>query len=166
MKKTLIAAAAVALSFAAAPAFAQDASAPQAYGSLGAAVIADDFVSLGAAQVRLGAKFTPNFAIEVEGAVGVMDDSIGGVDIELDHQIAGYLVGFFPVSDKAEFIGRVGYSTFQVSVPGGSGSADTVNIGVGMQYNFDDHNSLRGDYTYMAGDGNANMYSLAYVRRF
>lgn len=166
MKKALIAAAAVALSFAAAPAFAQDASGPQGYASLGAMVLADDFVSLGGVQARLGAKFTPNFAIEVEGAVGVVEDSISGVDIQLDHQLAGYLVGFFPVSDQTEFIGRVGYSTFQVSVPGGSGSADTVNFGVGVQHNFDDHNSLRGDYTFMSGDGDANMYSLAYVRRF
>lgn len=166
MKKTLMAAAAVAFSLAAAPAFAQDASSPEFYGSIGATVIADDFVELGGVQARLGAKFTPHVGIEVEGTVGVMDDKIGGVTIDLDHQVAGYVVFFAPVSENTDFIARVGYSTFQVSVPGGSGSADTVNYGVGMQYNFNENGGVRADYTFMSGDGDANMYSLSYVHKF
>ena len=160
MKKTLIAAAAVALSLTAAPAFAQDMSNPTVYGSIGYSQIDDDFVTLGGAQVRLGARFTPNFGIEGEGTIGLVDDSIAGIDIDLEHQVAAYAVVFLPINENADLIARVGYSNFEIGVPGGSADEDTVNYGVGLQYRFDEKNGVRGDYTRMDGDaGEADLWS-------
>ncbi|MBX7249749.1 MAG: porin family protein [Caulobacteraceae bacterium] len=165
MKKILLAAAAVAaVAFVAAPASAQDQEV-RVYGTIGVNILGDSDVTLGEAQARIGFR-GEHFGVEAEGGIGITDDSIGGVNIDLDHQYAGYLVGYFPVSENTEFFGRIGYGTFQVSALGGSGDANTTNIGVGLQYNMDEHNGFRADYTYMAGDGNAYMAGVSYVRTF
>lgn len=167
MKKALIAAAAVALSLAAAPAFAQDTKDVQVYGSIGYAYLGDDFVDLGGAQLRLGAKVHQYFGIEAEGTIGLVDDSIAGIDVDLEQQVGVYAVAFMPMSEQTDLIARVGWSNFEIGVPGGSADEDTINYGVGFEHRFDEQNGLRGDYTYMDGDnGHANMWSLAYVRRF
>jgi len=168
MKKTLFAAAAaVALSLVAAPAFAQDAKETVVYGSIGYANIGDDFVDLGGAQVRLGAKVHQYFGIEAEGTIGLVDDSIAGIDIDLEHQIGIYGVVFLPMAESTDLIARVGVSNFEIGVPGGSADEDTINYGVGIEHRFDEKNGVRADYTYMDGDaGDADMWSIAYVRRF
>jgi outer membrane immunogenic protein len=167
MKKTLIAAAAVALSLAAAPAFAQDAKETIVYGSIGYTNIGDDFVDLGGAQLRLGARVHQYFGVEAEGTIGLVDDDIAGIDVDLEHQVGIYAVAFLPMSPETDLIARIGYSNFEIGVPGGSADEDTINYGVGVEYRFDEKNGVRGDYTYMDGDnGSADMWSLAYVRRF
>lgn len=167
MKKTLMAAAAVALSLAAAPAFAQDAKEVQVYGSLGYSQIEDNTLSLGGAQVRLGAKVHKYFAIEAEGTIGIVDDSFAGFDVDLEHQVGIYAVAFMPVSEQVDLIARVGYSNMEIGVAGGSADDDSINYGIGMEYRFDEQNGIRGDYTYMDFDsGSADMWSIAYVRRF
>lgn len=166
MKKLLIAAAAAAaFGLVAAPASAQDSSDVKVYASIGASILADSDISLGGAQARIGFRGA-HFGVEAEGMIGVTDDSFAGLDVDLDSQFAGYVVGYMPVSENVELIGRIGYGTFQVSTPLGSGDAQTTNFGVGMQYNMDDNNGFRADYTYMSGDGNAYMLGVSYVRTF
>jgi len=166
MKKLALAAVAAAAAFTAAPAFAQDASSPQFYGSIGAAMITDDFVDLGAIQARVGVRGT-HFGLEAEGSIGVMDDELFGVDVDLEYQAGIYAVVFLPVSDNVEFHGRLGYSNFEVGAGGGSASVDTFNVGIGASFSFSEKDAIRGDYTYMDDGGTyANMWSLAYVRKF
>ena len=166
MKKLLIAAAAAAaFVMVAAPASAQDSSDVKVYASIGGTIIGDSDVSLGGAQARIGFRGA-HFGIEAEGMIGVTGDSIAGLDVDLDSQFAGYVVGYMPVSENVDLIGRVGYGTFQVSTPFGSGDAQTTNFGVGLQYNMDANNGFRADYTYMSGDGNAYMAGISYVRTF
>jgi len=163
MKKLLIAAAAAAAFAAvAAPAFAADASQDvKVYGSIGYTALGDSSVTLGGAQARIGFRGT-NFGIEAEGTLGVAGDS----GIDLDSQYGAYLVGFLPVSDNVDLIGRVGYSHFEVSAGGGSGGASTTNFGIGAQFNMDDNNGFRADYTYMSGNGNGYMAGVSYVHTF
>ena len=167
MKKTLIAAAAAAAALTAAPAMAQDFSNVELYGSLGYAHYDED-VNLGAVQGRLGARFGRFVGVEGEAAFGVSDDDIGGVDVELNRQMAIYAVGFVPVGNNFDIIGRVGVGNTGLEVGGVDVDDDSMNYGVGAQWSWDDNNAIRGDWTRHDFDngGDANVWSLSYVRKF
>ncbi|MDB5437089.1 MAG: hypothetical protein JWR47_3346 [Phenylobacterium sp.] len=148
------------------------------YGTLGYADTDLDHVNLGAIQGRLGARFGQNFGVEGEVSGGVKDDhvNVGGTDVKvkLDHQEAIYGVGFLPISPNIDLLARVGYGHTE-----GSGSVagvstavkgDSWNYGVGGQYTFDGVNGVRVDYTreqfQRSSGGDANVWSIAYVRKF
>lgn len=169
MKSALFAAAAAATLLVSAPALAQDVSSPEVYGSLGYSIYDTDIggADLGAVQGRLGARFHRNFGIEGEAAFGVDDDTIGGVDVGLNHSLAIYGVGFLPVSENLDLIARAGVGTTDVEVGGVDFDDESFNWGAGAQWNFDEHNSLRGDWTRIDSDSaEADVWSLSYVRRF
>lgn len=176
--KSLIAKAAIAaIAAAAVPALAsaQD-TGVQAYGSVGYSHADLDEVNLGAIQGRLGLKFNPYFGVEGELAGGVKGENtnIGGVPakVELNHQAAIYGVGFLPVAPNADLYARIGYGTQEVeaSAAGVSarGDGESWNYGVGGQYFFDEKNGVRADYTRhdFEDDGEANVWSIGYVRKF
>ena len=175
--KTLMLAAAAAMSVAAIPALASAQVAPDYYGSLGYDNTKTDGANLGAIQGRVGAKLTPNFGVEGEVAVGVKGDTttLGGVPakVELQHQAAAYAVGFLPITSQIDLIARAGYGTTRAkaSAAGASlaDSQESWNYGVGAQYHFDDKNGVRADWTkseYQHGDANSDTVAVAYVRRF
>jgi len=170
MKNVLFAAAAAAAVLVAAPAFAQDASSDvQWYGNLGYSFYDTDFggAQVGAVQARVGARFHNYFGIEGEGALGVDNDSVAGVNVKLNHSEAIYAVGFVPLSSQFDLIGRVGIGSTDFKVAGVSDSESSVNYGAGAQWSFDDSNAVRGDYTRFDGDNvNADVWSLSYVRKF
>lgn len=179
MKKFLmagVAGLAAVLSLASA-AVAQSVERPTITGSVGYANFsADDDgadLDLGAVQGRIGVGLHPNFRVEGEAAFGVNDDDVAGVDVELDHQFAGYAVGVLPLSPNAELFGRIGYGTteFSAEALGASvdGSEQSVNYGVGGSYYFDGVNGVRADYTrqdFEDDAGEADVFSLSYTRRF
>ncbi|WP_372786370.1 porin family protein [Phenylobacterium sp.] len=147
------------------------------YGTLGYADTDLDHVNLGAIQGRLGARFGQYFGVEGELSGGVKDDkvNVGGTDVKvkLDHQEAIYGVGFLPISPNFDLLARVGYGHSQGSgsVPGVTATAkgDSWNYGVGGQYTFDGQNGVRVDYTreaFQHNNGDANVWSVAYVRKF
>lgn len=164
MKSLMIATATAALSVVAVPAISH---AQDVYGTVGYANVDTDTAKVGALQARLGYKFTPYVGVEGEASFGVKDDNYGGVNIKLKDQVGAYVVGFMPVTPKAELFARLGYSaaTFDTSV--GNRDVDGVAYGVGGQYHFTDNDGVRFDWTrhdYSAG--NANVYALSYVRKF
>ena len=89
-------------------------------------------------------------------------------------QYAGYAVGYLPISPNADLFARLGYgeTRLNVSTPGtGAGGEHTsVNYGVGGQYFFTPADGVRADYTRFSynnhSDFDANVWSLAYVRKF
>lgn len=172
MRNILLSTVAVTM-IAAAPAMAQ--SEPNWYGSLGYSHLGanDADVDLGAITGRIGTKLTPYFGIEGEGSIGVRDDSVGPVDVELEHDLAAYAVGFLPVTPNLELIGRVGYGTTSVEASSGAFAVaedgESINYGVGAQYNLDTYNGIRADWTrrdFRDDGGEADVWSLNYVRRF
>lgn len=177
--KSLFAAASVAVIAIAAPAFAQDAYAPNtgAYANLGYTNFDGSDVNLDSIQGRLGYRFNNYLGVEGELAGGLGSDktstSLGDVKTKLKHQEAIYGVGFLPVSPQWDLIGRVGYGNTKIrtKVAGFSGSDNeqSWNFGVGAQYHFDGKNGIRADYTrheYEDDAGHANVWSVAYSRRF
>ncbi len=148
-----------------------------AYGSLGYAAADQDGVNLGAIQGRLGYRFNPYVGVEGELAAGVKKDdtNIAGVpvNVKLNHQAAIYGVGYLPVAPNADLYARVGYGNTELKAKGPGGvsatsDGDSWNYGVGGQYFLDDKNGLRADYTRhdFKDDGEANVWSVGYVRKF
>ncbi len=176
--KTLIATTLVVGSVLAAPLMAQAQNSTEVYGSLNYGQTRTHGVDTGAIQGRVGTRFTPYFGVEAEAAGGVDDDKTytptGPATVKMEHQVAGYAVGYLPVTPNLDLLARAGYGTtkFKASNPSASefdGSHDSWNYGIGAQYKFDDKNGIRADYTrsdYTKSDLNSNTVSVGYVRKF
>jgi len=182
MKIMLSAAAAAAALFAAGAASAQM---PPLYGNIGythyGAELDGEELNLGAITGRIGARLTPNIAVEGEGSFGVRDheESGGGftASLGLNHQAIAYVVGLVPVSPVADVFARVGYGVTDLEVevtgPGFTGndsdSEATLALGAGGQFFFDGVNGVRAEYTrydFQDEGGDIDSLSIAYVRRF
>lgn len=170
----------LAMAAAAAPAFAQD-SAPwwtpsATYGSLGYTGIDSTKGSndLGAITGRIGERFGKYFGVEAELSGGVKSDSNNatGFKTSLDHQYAGYVVGYLPLTPNADLFARVGYGNSRIreeGVGGYSFNTESLNYGAGAQYFFDAHNGVRAEYTREDNHDigtDANTYTVSYVRKF
>lgn len=175
MRNIILAAAAV--SALAAPAFAQSVQGPSYYGTLGYSQLDHSDGDLGAVTGRIGAKFSPYIGVEGEASVGVKDDdfTIAGVDGKLEHEYdaAAYVVGTLPVTQNLELFARGGYGTTKIKaeIAGIDEDADgeSWNYGAGANYYFDGQNGVRADWTrrdFEDDAGEADVYSVSYVRRF
>lgn len=174
----MIAASVAALSLAA-PALAHAETDMNVYATIGGAILHSDPLNLAVVQGRVGARFATYFGVEAEGALGGTADSItsGGTTVRFRarSEIAGYAVGFIPVTPKTDVLVRIGYGTSTLHAKvAGLGSAnldlDSANYGVGVQHMFDDNNGVRADFTRFdfqdSGPDNADVWSVAYVRKF
>lgn len=176
MRTLAFTAAAIVTATIAAPAAAQSVSSPSWHGSAGYANISteDSDVNLDAVTGRIGARFTPYLGVEGEASLGLGDESlVPGVDVKLNYDAAVYGVASYPVAQNFEVFGRVGYGTTEIEASG-LGSTATVdseswNYGVGANYFFDGTNGVRADYTrrdFQDDNGNADVWTVSYVRRF
>lgn len=153
MKKLALAAACAAAAFIAAPsAMAQGTGSTGWHAGAGYTHYDLDSVELGGVTGRLGYRFHPNFALEGEATIGVVEDDIAGVDVELDHAYGVYGVGYLPVSDNVELFGRVGYAEVEASAGPFDASEDGIGYGVGAQMRLTDNVGIRGEYTRLEGD--------------
>ncbi|WP_297510099.1 porin family protein [uncultured Caulobacter sp.] len=176
--KTLIASTLVAGSVLAAPLLAQAQTSTDVYGSVNYGQTRTRGADTGAIQGRVGAKFTPNFGVEAEVAGGVDGDRVytagGPAKVKMEHQVAGYAVGYLPVTPNLDLLARAGYGTtkFSTGNPAAAafdGSRESWNYGVGAEYKLDDKNGLRADWTkseYTKSDLSSNTVSVGYVRHF
>ena len=169
--------AAFAVSAIAAPAFAQTTTEPRGYGSLGYTYLDGDAATTGAVTGRLGVNLNRYLAVETEASVGVKKDdvTVAGVDgkIKQDWDAAGYVVGKVPVTDRLELFARGGYGHTELTqdVAGAKSDigGDSWNYGAGANYTIDGVNGVRADWTrrdYRDNAGEADAYSLSYIRRF
>lgn len=130
------------------------------YAGLGGTWYSEDDVDVTGATGRLGYRFTPNFGVEGEASFGVEGDTaefLGTpVDVDLDNQYGAYAVGFLPVSQNFELLGRVGWASIDASGTFGGFTAgaddDGLGVGVGAQYFFTPNFAVRGDYTRLSAD--------------
>ena len=162
MKTLMIAASVAALSLAA-PALAQ---AQEVYGTIGYANVDIDPVNLGAIQGRLGVNFNSHFGIEGEASFGVADDEILGVSVELTNTYGAFVVARMPVSENVDIFVRGGFASGEIDVGGTSASDDGGAYGAGLQAMFTPNDGVRFDYTRYSFGGDADVWSVAYVRKF
>jgi len=180
--KSLTTAAALAAASLVAPALAhaqQSTSLAGMYGDIGYAKAHGNGVDLDTIQGRLGSRLNNYMGVEGELGIGVKGDRVAaapGVNarVKLRHQEAIYGVGYLPLGANADLLVRGGYGATTVRASAaGLHSTDTNNswnLGVGAQYHFDGVNGIRADYTRHEfvgkGEGHANVWSIAYARRF
>ncbi len=136
------------------------------YGTVGYAGVDASPANLGAIQGRLGAQINPYIGVEGEVAFGVKGADVSGTKVKLNNEYGVYGVAKYPVSDKFDVFARVGYARAEAKVAGTSGSDDGVAYGVGANYSLDDKNGLRADYTKYNFLGDADVWSVSYVRKF
>ncbi len=106
------------------------------------------------------------------GTVNVDTD----VGLDIDNYFAGFVKGTLPISEQFEAFARGGYGSAEAeaditaSALGFSAAAsesqsfDGFAFGVGGQFNFNEMNGIRLDYSSIGGD--ADIISLSYARRF
>jgi outer membrane immunogenic protein len=109
---------------------------------------------------RVGVGFGRYFAVEGEATIGITDDD----GLELDNELGAFVVGKLPVASSFDIFGRVGVSRIETS-PGGD--ADGLAYGIGGEFHLTDKDGIRGDWTrHDYDEGEADAYSISYVRRF
>jgi outer membrane immunogenic protein len=132
----------------------------------------------GAIQGRVGAKLTPNFGVEGEVAGGVDDDKVytpgGPATVKMEHQVAGYAVGYLPVTPNIDLSWPAPAtarpsSRRTIRPPRNSTAAATAGTTASaLEYKFDDKNGMRADYTkseYTKSDLSSNTVAVGYVRQ-
>jgi len=160
----------------AAAAVSASAAAADFYGNAGYTFIDGQGVNLGAVGGKLGWRVNPYLGVEGEAAFGVADDTVNvgvPVKVQLDHAVAAYAVGFYPVNPKFDLFARVGYGNVKIKAKAagvsGAGDQDGWNAGVGGQYFFTANDGVRVEYTKWGFDDNgvdSDTWSASYVRKF
>ena len=117
--------------------------------------------------------FNENFGVEGQLNFGFDDDTVtfANTPVNVDFN---YGIGAFAVArtntEGFNIFGRLGYyhSEVEASLAGYSAQGDdgALAAGVGAEFEFDDRNAVRFDYTYIDYDDSANVLGLTYVRRF
>lgn len=165
------------LSTAAALVFAAGASAQDGRTHIGGGVahFDADGANFNAIYLRGGFDVTEFFGVEAEGQIGVQDDEVnlgGGLtaDVGLNYGVAGFGKLQFPVSEQFSIFARAGYAwaEFDASAAGLTIQEDNDGLayGVGAELAFSGPNAIRFDYTRYDFEGEGNVWSIGYVRRF
>ena len=148
------------------------------YLNAGISAFDGDGATLKALTARGGLAFHELLSAELEASFGLGAedlDGVSGVELKLENQVGGYLVGRYPLLPNLEAIGRIGYTTgeFQASAGGVAGDIETDGFafGLGGEYMITQQLGLRGDYTRIEVDddgldGGVNAFALAAVYKF
>jgi len=107
---------------------------------------------------RLGFDFGNIFAVEGEGAFGIIEDS----GVELQTEFAGFALAKLPLGENFHAFGRIGYSFVDSTLTEDDGFA----YGIGGQYNFG-KSGLRLDWTrHDYDEDDVDAWSIAYAYTF
>jgi opacity protein-like surface antigen len=173
MKKLIIATAVSVLALSGAAA--ANAQAPgQMYGSVGVQGTDNDSTNtdLNSVNVRVGTRLNQNFGVEADASFGTGEDQGPGGDYRLTNKWGVYGVGYVPVSERFDLIGRVGVSDTDLKAPGIAGKLEqgtALDYGVGAQYHMDQGYALRADYTksdFQNDKGEASTATVSLVKKF
>jgi len=92
--------------------------------------------------------------------------------VGLNYGVAGFGRLQFPVSEQFSVFARAGYgyawAEFDASAAGLTiqDDADALAYGAGAEWAFSGPNAVRFDYTRYDFEGEGNVWSIGYVRRF
>jgi outer membrane immunogenic protein len=157
--------------FASAPAFSQDNPlAGRTYVAGGYDHTQSGDINTGVLAGTVGYNFTPNFAVEGNAGLGVNDDTIGGVKLRTTGQLGAFAVARAPVAERFEVLGRMGYvhQWAEAKAAGIKTESDdgSFAIGAGAQFNVDEANGVRVDYTRYTENDGRDGFAVSYVRKF
>lgn len=147
-------------------AMAQDA-APQYYVSGGIQNTKTDTTdaNLNSVTVKLGSRFNTHLGLEGDLAFGTSDNK----GVKLTQSAAVYGVGYWPVTEQFDLLGRVGVGDTKLKGAGKLDSGTSFNYGVGAQYHFNPDMAVRFDLTradYINDKGQSDTATLSVVKKF
>ena len=98
---------------------------------------------------RGGYNFNRNFGAEVMVAAGLSSGDINGVTLKVDSAYGIYLKGQVEVAPRFELFARAGWAhiTLGSNVVPGTGGDSSFSYGGGVQYMFQQHWYVQGEYT-------------------
>jgi hypothetical protein len=173
MLKTSLAGAAAAMALLGMGAGAHAQDAHKSYYQVGAAATDLGGDTFGAFNVGIGHNFTQNFAVELDGNVGVTSKNFSGVKVKIDYAVGAYGVVRIPLNPSTDFLVRAG--DLQAQLKGAyqglsvTSSANGPAFGFGVRY-FPNAglNGVRGDITHydFGSNGKGEIYQVDYVRKF
>jgi opacity protein-like surface antigen len=154
------------------------------YGSAGYSVFSPEgsgSAGLGVVNLRGGYQFNRYLGAEIEGAIGVDGGRLSPAagarrTYELDHLIGVFGVARYPVTERFDVFARGGVAHGKFD--GATRIRNTPTrfsddgalwaAGAGVQYNFDDRNAVRAEYTRYQGEEPADfdVWGLSFVRGF
>lgn len=123
-------------------------------------------------QARANLQFHPNFGAELEAGAGIGSDNVNGVHVSQKWEVGAFGVGYLPINDSFDLLGRVGYvnTKIQVKVAGvkADDTFDGPAAGVGLRYfPAAGADGIRADYThYFFDDQDADVLTVSYVHKF
>ncbi len=123
--------------------------------------------------LRGGYRFSDYFGAEAEIGTGFKSDTvrIGNSDVKFESglSLGVYGVGFLPLSDRFDLIGRLGYKKATVKAKSGATNAKASDSGfawsVGGQYYLTGNSGIRIDYQQASG-GDVKVITAGYQFRF
>lgn len=145
------------------------------YLNAGGSTFDTDGANLSAFTARGGIEFNELLGAEFEASFGLGADDENGVDAELENQFGGFVVARYPVFDRVDVLGRVGYSTAEIQFATNGVSsdvnADGFAFGLGSEVMITEQLGIRGDYTRIEVDddqldGGLNVFAITGVYRF
>jgi hypothetical protein len=156
----------LATSMLAAPALAQDTG---TYANFGYTHVDNDDITNGLLGARYGYAVNPNFAVEGEAGIGVIDDTVLGVDVNTDFALGAFALARLPVSENLRLHARAGYQHQWVTAEAGSVKVEdddgSFALGVGGQVDISDRSGIRADWTRQTDD-DIDTFAVAYVLKF
>ena len=82
------------------------------------------------AGLRVGSALTEHFSLEARLGLGIRDDAVGGVDLELDNYLGAYTRFIAPVSDSVAVYALVGIARAKLTASNGFVSASDTEKGL------------------------------------
>jgi hypothetical protein len=108
-------------------------------------------VDLGALGFTLGSRVMNNVAIEAIVGVGVSDDTVTNVKVEINDFIGVYVRPFLAISENAEVYARLGFFRGEISASGAglrvSSTGSDFSYGLGAAFNVSKDTAITLDYT-------------------
>ena len=131
-------------------------------------------------EAKLGYNFNTYFGVEAQGSISLNTDSTRLSDSptsatlrqKVDYSIGAFGVARLPLTKKFNVFARAGVHNTQTSSDINNALMTNLDetetnyaVGGGAQFNFDQKNGVRAEYTYLGGLGGGTA-SLGYVRKF
>jgi len=127
--------------------------------------------NLNGLDLRVGQRFTPNWAVEGEAAFGTNSDNNDNGKYRLTNKVGVYGVGYVPVG-SFDLFARAGLANTDLKYPVGMPKDEdgtSIDYGVGAQYHIAPAYAIRADYTqsdYTSHHGTGNTSTLSLVKQF